>query len=94
MANSLTNLRQLTENSIVDDITLAETGARPFVYVCAFLSSMSSLLLGYECGVMAGAMGPIVDYMQLDVVEEGIIIGCVSIISVVGSLMVSFCSFN
>uniref|UniRef100_A0A7S4GIS9 Major facilitator superfamily (MFS) profile domain-containing protein n=1 Tax=Eutreptiella gymnastica TaxID=73025 RepID=A0A7S4GIS9_9EUGL len=87
MANSLTNLRQLTENSIVDDITLAETGARPFVYVCAFLSSMSSLLLGYECGVMAGAMGPIVDYMQLDVVEEGIIIGCVSIISVVGSLM-------
>ena len=85
-AEDVTDLMSLTRGTTIDNIQLPKTGAKPFVYVCAFLSSMSSLLLGYDCGVMAGAMGPITNEMNLSPAEEGVIIGSLSIISVLGAL--------
>lgn len=65
----------------------SERGRRErFVYACAVFASLNAVLLGYDVGVMSGA----IIYMQKDLhiteFQQEILVGCLSVVSLLGSL--------
>ncbi|XP_074312265.1 putative polyol transporter 4 [Silene latifolia] len=59
---------------------------RKYVMACAFFASVNSVLLGYDVGVMSGAIIFIQEELQISEVQQEILVGCLSIVSLVGSL--------
>ncbi|KAF8411174.1 hypothetical protein HHK36_003717 [Tetracentron sinense] len=57
-----------------------------YVMACAIFASMNSVLLGYDVGVMSGAILFIKDDLKITEVQEEVLVGCLSIISLFGSL--------
>ncbi|WCJ33865.1 Major facilitator superfamily protein [Euphorbia peplus] len=60
-------------------------GRNKFAFVCAFLASMTSILLGYDIGVMSGAAIYIKDEFKLSDVQVEVLIGTLNLYSLVGS---------
>lgn len=58
---------------------------KKYVYACAFFASLNSVLLGYDVGVMSGAIIFIQEDLKITEVQE-VLVGCLSIISILGSL--------
>ncbi|CAM9351366.1 unnamed protein product, partial [Chrysoparadoxa australica] len=60
---------------------------RPLVYTCAVCSSLTSVLLGYDVGVMSGAK----EYMQpelgLSEVQTEVVVGVLNLVAAVGGLV-------
>ncbi|KAG7035098.1 Polyol transporter 5 [Cucurbita argyrosperma subsp. argyrosperma] len=56
-----------------------------FALACAFLASMSSVLLGYDIGVMSGAAIFIKDDFQLSDIKIEILVGILNLYSLIGS---------
>ncbi|KAA0036562.1 polyol transporter 5-like [Cucumis melo var. makuwa] len=68
---------------------LIESGEKPkrnrFSYVCATIASMSSVLLGYDIGVMSGATLYIQEDFKISDVQVEILVGIVSFYATFGS---------
>ncbi|CAN0896848.1 Probable polyol transporter 4 [Linum grandiflorum] len=70
------HLRQLQRNSTT----------RKYVLACAVFASLNSVLLGYDVGVMSGAIIFIQEDLKITEVQEEVLVGILSIISLFGSL--------
>ncbi|KAI6672944.1 hypothetical protein NL676_000850 [Syzygium grande] len=60
---------------------------RRYVITCAVFASLNNVLLGYDVGVMSGAILFIQEDLKITEVQEEVLIGCLSIISLFGSLV-------
>ncbi|KAK6919035.1 Major facilitator, sugar transporter-like [Dillenia turbinata] len=60
---------------------------RKYVYACAVFASLNSVLLGYDVGVMSGAVLYIKQDLKITEVQEEVLIGILSIVSLFGSLV-------
>ncbi|CAN4078982.1 unnamed protein product [Withania somnifera] len=60
--------------------------SRIYVLVCAIFASLNSVLLGYDVGVMSGAIIFIQQDLKITEVQEEVLVGILSIISLLGSL--------
>uniref|UniRef100_A0A5B6YRR4 Putative polyol transporter 4 n=1 Tax=Davidia involucrata TaxID=16924 RepID=A0A5B6YRR4_DAVIN len=59
---------------------------RKYVIACAIFASLNSVLLGYDVGVMSGAILFIQEDLKITEVQEEVLVGCLSIVSLLGSL--------
>uniref|UniRef100_A0A5B6YRK7 Putative polyol transporter 4 n=1 Tax=Davidia involucrata TaxID=16924 RepID=A0A5B6YRK7_DAVIN len=59
---------------------------RKYVIACAIFASLNSVLLGYDVGVMSGAILFIQEDLKITEVQEEVLIGCLSVVSLFGSL--------
>lgn len=62
------------------------SSTRKYVLACAIFASLNSVLLGYDVGVMSGAIIFIQEDLKITEVQEEVLIGCLSILSLFGSL--------
>ncbi|KAJ7981435.1 putative Sugar transporter [Quillaja saponaria] len=63
------------------------SSTRKYVIACAIFASLNNVLLGYDVGVMSGAIIFIKEDLKLSEVKEEVLVGILSIISLVGSLV-------
>ncbi|KAJ8749148.1 hypothetical protein K2173_013755 [Erythroxylum novogranatense] len=59
---------------------------RKYVLACAIFASLNSVLLGYDVGVMSGAIIFIKEDLHITEIQEEVLVGCLSIVSLFGSL--------
>ncbi|KAH7576905.1 hypothetical protein ACOSP7_002403 [Xanthoceras sorbifolium] len=59
---------------------------RKYVFACAVFASLNNVLLGYDVGVMSGAIIFIQEDLKITELQEEVLIGILSIISLLGSL--------
>ncbi|KAL2493874.1 putative polyol transporter 4 [Forsythia ovata] len=59
---------------------------RKYVFACAVFASLNNVLLGYDVGVMSGAIIFIKEDLKISEVQEEILVGVLSVISLLGSL--------
>ncbi|XP_059671119.1 probable polyol transporter 4 [Cornus florida] len=59
---------------------------RTYIFACAVFASFNSVLLGYDVGVMSGAIIFIQEDLKITEVQEEVLVGILSIISLLGSL--------
>ncbi|KAF3950949.1 hypothetical protein ACB098_06G108800 [Castanea mollissima] len=59
---------------------------RKYVLACAVFASLNSVLLGYDVGVMSGAIIFIQEDLKITEVQEEVLVGILSIVSLFGSL--------
>lgn len=78
--NSLTQSQQQEEGFYKSGST------RKYVLACAFFASLNSVLLGYDVGVMSGAIIFIKEDLKITEVQQEVLVGILSIISLFGSL--------
>ncbi|KAJ8767180.1 hypothetical protein K2173_013577 [Erythroxylum novogranatense] len=71
--------------NIQDSETRKKSGTNKFAIVCALLASMNAILLGYDIGVMSGAIIFIKKQFNLSDVKVELLAGLLSIYSLVGA---------
>ncbi|CAI9782791.1 unnamed protein product [Fraxinus pennsylvanica] len=82
--NGDTNQSQLP----VSDLALPKKPKRSkYALACSLLASMSSILLGYDTGVMSGAIIYIKDDLKISDVEIEILVGTINVFALVGSAL-------
>ncbi|XP_047328515.1 probable polyol transporter 4 [Impatiens glandulifera] len=59
---------------------------KKYVMACAVFASLNSVLLGYDVGVMSGAILFIRDDLKITEVQEEVLVGILSVVSLIGSL--------
>ncbi|XP_026418158.1 probable polyol transporter 4 [Papaver somniferum] len=59
---------------------------RKYVFACAVFASLNSVLLGYDVGVMSGAIIFIQEDLKITEVQQEVLVGILSIVSLLGSL--------
>ncbi|KAI3849863.1 hypothetical protein MKW98_026777 [Papaver atlanticum] len=59
---------------------------RKYVFACAVFASLNSVLLGYDVGVMSGAIIFIQEDLKISEVQQEVLVGILSIVSLLGSL--------
>ncbi|KAB2076872.1 hypothetical protein ES319_A06G069100v1 [Gossypium barbadense] len=70
-----------------DDFRHTSTaGLNKFTLLCALLASTNSILLGYDIGVMSGAVLFIKENLKITSVQVEILVGSLNVLSLVGSL--------
>ncbi|XP_024532485.1 putative polyol transporter 1 [Selaginella moellendorffii] len=83
--------RNLDEKLSADNPAEAPGGKKEnynkYVVFCTLLASLNSLLLGYDIGVMSGALLYIKDYFELNSVQQEVLVGILSLATLVGGLM-------
>lgn len=67
-------------------IKTVDKDSKKYVIACAVFASLNSVLLGYDVGVMSGAIIFIQEDLKLSEVQEEVLVGILSIISLLGSL--------
>lgn len=83
---------ELTDYGDDDDVSryhhqqLRIKTTRKYVFACAVFASLNSVLLGYDVGVMSGAILFIQEDLKTTEVQEEILVGCLSVVSLFGSL--------
>ncbi|XP_031091760.1 probable polyol transporter 4 [Ipomoea triloba] len=60
---------------------------RNYVFACAVFASLNNVLLGYDVGVMSGAILFIQEDLKITEVQEEVLVGILSIVSLLGSLV-------
>jgi len=68
------------------EMTRKNSNSKKFVFLCAIFASLNSVLLGYDVGVMSGAILFIQEDLKISEVQEEVLVGILSIISLLGSL--------
>ncbi|GLU23040.1 hypothetical protein SLE2022_390740 [Rubroshorea leprosula] len=71
------------EESVIQSVS---NDTRKYVIACAIFASLNSVLLGYDVGVMSGAIIFIQEDLKISEVQEEVLVGILSIISLFGSL--------
>ncbi|KAL2937706.1 putative polyol transporter 4 [Bienertia sinuspersici] len=74
------------ETSIYNQDKDKTDSSRRYVMACAFFASVNSVLLGYDVGVMSGAIIFIQEELKITEVQQEVLVGCLSIVSLIGSL--------
>lgn len=59
---------------------------KTYVLACAIFASLNSVLLGYDVGVMSGAILFIQKDLKITVVQQEVLVGSLSVVSLFGSL--------
>nr|CCC55942.1 polyol/monosaccharide transporter 4 [Plantago major]CCC58382.1 polyol/monosaccharide transporter 4 [Plantago major] len=59
---------------------------RKYVFACSVFASLNSVLLGYDVGVMSGAIIFIQEDLKITEVQQEVLVGILSIMSLIGSL--------
>ncbi|XP_050369736.1 probable polyol transporter 4 [Argentina anserina] len=78
---------EATEDEEEDGPFLKESrDTRKYVFACAIFASLNSVLLGYDVGVMSGAILFIQEDLKITDVQQELLVGILSIISLLGSL--------
>ncbi|KAL5581804.1 hypothetical protein UlMin_014246 [Ulmus minor] len=62
------------------------SSTRKYVFACAVFASLNNVLLGYDVGVMSGAILFIQEDLKITEVQEEVLVGILSIVSLFGSL--------
>ncbi|XP_076898225.1 putative polyol transporter 4 [Bidens hawaiensis] len=62
------------------------SSTRKYVFACAVFASLNNVLLGYDVGVMSGAIIFIQEDLKISEFQEEILVGILSVISLLGSL--------
>ncbi|KAI5066258.1 hypothetical protein GOP47_0018882 [Adiantum capillus-veneris] len=62
----------------------APAKAGKYVILCTTLATVSSLLLGYDIGVMSGALLFVADDLKLNTIQEEVIVGSLNLVSIFG----------
>lgn len=62
------------------------SSTRKYVFACAIFASLNNVLLGYDVGAMSGAIIFIKEDLKITEVQEEVLVGCLSIVSLFGSL--------
>mmetsp|Transcript_13730 Transcript_13730/g.20214 ORF Transcript_13730/g.20214 Transcript_13730/m.20214 type:complete len:527 (-) Transcript_13730:61-1641(-) len=62
-------------------------GSVVLVWLCCICSSLTSILLGYDVGIMSGAIIFIKQDLQLTTVQEELVVGGLNVVAAVGGLM-------
>ncbi|KAM0950138.1 putative major facilitator, sugar transporter, major facilitator superfamily [Dioscorea sansibarensis] len=62
-------------------------GSRKYVVACVSFASLNSVLLGYDVGVMSGAILFIQKDLHITEVQQEVLVGCLSVVSLLGSLV-------
>ncbi|KAL3632312.1 putative polyol transporter 4 [Castilleja foliolosa] len=70
-----------------DQIMDRRNTTRKYVFACSVFASLNSVLLGYDVGVMSGAIIFIHEDLKISEVQEEILIGILSVMSLLGSLI-------
>lgn len=85
--------KRMDSDAVEEDVALSSEGmpkkkntSRNFVFGCAIFASLNSVLLGYDVGVMSGAILFIQEDLKITEVQEEVLVGILSIISLLGSL--------
>ncbi|TVU16604.1 hypothetical protein EJB05_40177 [Eragrostis curvula] len=60
--------------------------SRRYVLACSVFASLNSVLLGYDVGVMSGCILFIQRDLHINEVQQEVLVGCLSFISLLGSL--------
>lgn len=60
--------------------------SRGYVFACSVFASLNSVLLGYDVGVMSGCILFIQKDLHITEVQQEVLVGCLSFISLLGSL--------
>ncbi|KAK6917513.1 Major facilitator, sugar transporter-like [Dillenia turbinata] len=63
-----------------------QNDTKKYVLACAIFASLNSILLGYDVGVMSGAILFIQEDLNISEVQEEVLVGILSIVSLLGSL--------
>ncbi|CAI9766602.1 unnamed protein product [Fraxinus pennsylvanica] len=70
--------------------SMKSSASRPrlnkYALACAILASTNSILLGYDIGVMSGAVLYIKDVFKISSVQEEVLVGALNVFSLIGSL--------
>lgn len=82
------NYRRMDSDFMDSDnnINQRKSDTKKYVFACAVLASLNSVLLGYDVGVMSGAIIFIKEDLNISEVQEEVLVGVLSIISLLGSL--------
>ncbi|XP_010035721.2 probable polyol transporter 4 [Eucalyptus grandis] len=64
-----------------------KSNRRFYVFACAVLASLNTVLLGYDVGVMSGAIIFIQEDLKITEVQTEVLVGCLSVVSLFGSLV-------
>ncbi|KAK6916539.1 Major facilitator, sugar transporter-like [Dillenia turbinata] len=75
-----------TQKSLADFDPPKKAPRNKYAFACATLASLSSILLGYDIGVMSGAQIYIKDDLHLSDVQVEVLVGILNLYSLVGSL--------
>ncbi|KAL3532446.1 hypothetical protein ACH5RR_005967 [Cinchona calisaya] len=77
----------MEETTVLESQQLHNTSSRLNKYslACAILASTNSILLGYDIGVMSGAVLYIKDNLKISSIEEEILVGSLNVCSLIGS---------
>lgn len=67
--------------------TTVKRGMNKYAFSCAILASMTSILLGYDIGVMSGASLFIKDDLKLNDIQIEIVMGILNLYSLIGSAL-------
>ncbi|KAL1299095.1 hypothetical protein HN51_043501 [Arachis hypogaea] len=62
------------------------SSTRKYVLACAIFASLNNVLLGYDVGVMSGAVIFIKEDLKISEVKEEFLVGILSVVSLLGSL--------
>lgn len=81
--NNLQHKKAEEEGVIVNDLS---DSTRKYVFACAIFASLNSVLLGYDVGVMSGAIIFIKEDLKISEIQEEVLVGILSIVSLFGSL--------
>ncbi|KAI3983600.1 hypothetical protein MKX01_000612 [Papaver californicum] len=65
---------------------IRSSDTRKYVFACAVFASLNSVLLGYDVGVMSGAIIFIQEDLKITEVQQEVLVGILSIVSLLGSL--------
>ncbi|XP_012069681.2 putative polyol transporter 1 [Jatropha curcas] len=79
------NYQNQTEKRLADFDPPKKHKSNKFALACAVLASMTSILLGYDIGVMSGAAIYIKDDLQISDFQVEVLVGTLNIYSLVGS---------
>ncbi|KAG2713139.1 hypothetical protein I3843_04G152600 [Carya illinoinensis] len=70
-----------------DVFFISEARLNKYTFICALLASSTSILLGYDIGVMSGAALYIKENLKITSIQEEVLVGTLNVFSLVGSLL-------
>ncbi|KAM5548944.1 hypothetical protein ABKV19_000386 [Rosa sericea] len=76
---------QPTQKTIADFDPAPKPKRNKYAFACAMLASMTSILLGYDIGVMSGAAIFIKDDLHISDVQVEVLVGILNLYSLIGS---------
>ncbi|XVF88525.1 hypothetical protein PTKIN_Ptkin19aG0057300 [Pterospermum kingtungense] len=77
---------QVEKEAVYNDFGHGSTGLNKYTLLCALLASTNSIIIGYDTGVMSGAVLYIKENLKITSVQEEILVGSLSVLSLIGSL--------